>query len=119
LPQLDDREIVLEAAAAGNDRAQLAIDVFVRRAAEGIAAAASNLPRLDALAFTGGIGENAASIRAAICDLFAVVGVRTMSERDVSDDRILAGGAGETAVLRIAAREDMVMAEAAAAVIRN
>ena len=114
-----DMRQVLETAAAGNDRAQLAIDVFVRRAAEGIAAAASNLPRLDALAFTGGIGENAASIRAAICDRLAVLGVPTISKHDVNDDRVLAGGAGQTAVLRIAAREDLVMADAAAAVIRH
>ncbi len=55
-----------KAAGDGNQRARLAIDMFVSRAAAGIAAAATALPRLDALVFTGGIGENSAAVRSAI-----------------------------------------------------
>lgn len=111
-----DMRTLLEAAGAGNERAKLAIDIFVRRAAEGIAAAASSLPRLDGLVFTGGIGENAAPIRAAICARLAVLGVPAVPAEHVTDDALLGGG-GATAVLRIAAREDLVMADAAAALI--
>jgi acetate kinase len=108
---------LVDAAARGDDRAQLALDIFVRRAAEEIAAAASNLPNLDALVFTGGIGENAASMRAAICERLAVVGVPDVDSRGVHDDALLAGGGESVAVLRIAAREDLVMAEAAAEIV--
>lgn len=112
----DVRE-VSAAAAAGSTRARLALDVFARRAAEGIAAAATSLARLDALVFTGGIGEHAAPLRADICRRLAVLGLPAVAdvERDDDRDAILAGaGAGAgPAVLRIEAREDVVMAEAA------
>jgi acetate kinase len=104
------------AATHGDDRAQLALDIFVRRAAEGIAAAASNLPGLDALVFTGGIGENAATIRAAICARLAVLGVPNVGTDHIDGDSIIARGS--TAIVRIAAREDLVMADAAATVVR-
>ena len=107
----------LLAAAAGNDRAQLALDIFVRRAAEEIAAAASNLPRLDALVFTGGIGENASSIRAAICARLAVLEVPALAAESAAGDVVLTPDGATVAVLRIAAREDLVMADAAAKVI--
>jgi acetate kinase len=114
-----DMRRLVTAAENGDTAARLAIDVFVLRAAEGIAAAASNLPALDGLVFTGGIGENASQIRRAICARLAVLGVPPLDDSDgpASGDAILAANHG-TAVLRVAAREDVVMAEAAAALIR-
>ena len=53
-----------QAAAAGDERAALAVEVFVYRLAKHIAALVVALGRLDALVFTGGIGENDAVIRA-------------------------------------------------------
>jgi acetate kinase len=113
----DVRQLVDEAA-AGNRRAQLALDIFVLRAAEGICAAASNLVRLDALVFTGGIGENSAALRSAICARLAVLNVPALDGRGTDVDAILAGGDGVPAVVRVAAREDLVMAEAATALVR-
>jgi acetate kinase len=63
-----DMRETLDAAAAGNRRAQLALDVYVHRLRGGIAAMAASLPRVDALVFTGGVGENAAVIRERACD---------------------------------------------------
>ena len=50
----------------GNKPARLAIEIFVHRAAAGIAAVSTSLPRIDGLVFTGGIGQNSALIRAGI-----------------------------------------------------
>jgi acetate kinase len=113
----DMREL-LAAADDGHAAARLAIDVFVLRAAEGIAAAASNMPALDGLVFTGGIGENASEIRSAICARLSVLGIPPLGDDNghAEGDAILAVN-DQTAVLRIAAREDIVMAEAAAALI--
>src|SRR6059058_2400736 len=55
-----------EAARTGNKRARLAIGMFTSRTAAAIAAAATTLPGLDALVFTGGIGEHSASVRDAV-----------------------------------------------------
>lgn len=60
----NDMRTLTEAAEAGNDRAALAVEVFCFRLARYIGAMMASLPRLDALVFTGGIGENSASVRA-------------------------------------------------------
>ena len=62
-----DMEQLLVREAGGDERARLAIEMFVGRAAAGIAASGTHLERIDALVFTGGIGEHAASVRARIC----------------------------------------------------
>jgi acetate kinase len=82
-----------KAAGSGNKRAQLAIDMFVGRAAAAIAAIATTLPRVDALTFTGGIGEHSALVRSAIVRRLAPLRVQ--------------------AVLRVEAREDAVIARQA------
>jgi len=106
----DVRELE-EAAASGGRDAQLALDMFAARTAAGIAAAATWLPRLDAIVFTGGIGEHAGRLRARIIDRLGSLGAAAVDEIETGDDRILAAGAVKT--LRIEAREDVVMARAA------
>jgi acetate kinase len=69
----NDMRKLLEAEAAGNDRAKLAIDVFCYRLRKYVASYVGALGGLDALVFTGGIGENAAAVRAR-----AVVGLDAM-----------------------------------------
>lgn len=91
-----------------NPRASLAIEIFVRSAAAGIAAAATALPRLDAIAFTGGIGERAAGVRARIVSRLASIGVPPIAAETSQVDAVLA--LRPLAVLRITAREDVVIA---------
>jgi acetate kinase len=91
-----------------HERAALAIAVFERSAAGAIAAAATALPRLDAVVFTGGIGENAASVRAGIVRRLAAIGVPQVAVESVHADRVLV--AGPVAVLVVFAREDAVIA---------
>jgi len=102
----DMRELL--ALAATDDRAALTIAMFERSAAAAIAAAATALPRLDAIVFTGGIGEHAASVRASIVQRLASIGVRPIDEASVDGDRVLA--AHHVSVLVIVAREDVVIA---------
>ena len=59
----NDMRTLTEAADTGNDRAALAVEVFCFRLARYIGAMMASLPRLDALVFTGGIGENSAVVR--------------------------------------------------------
>src|SRR5438034_5356495 len=63
------------AAADGDEKAALALAIYVRRAAEGIGTASTSLKKLDALVFTGGIGEHAGSVRTAICARLSVLGI--------------------------------------------
>ena len=111
-----DMRAVSAAAAGGSTRARLAIDIFVRRAAAGIAVAATSLPRLDALVFTGGIGEHASAVRAQIVARLTALGLEPLGESTGSGDGSLSAPETRIAVLRVAAREDIVIAEAAASV---
>jgi acetate kinase len=103
--------------AAGDERAALALDMFARHAAAGIAAAATSLPRLDALVFTGGIGEHSGAARAAITSWLAPLGVPLLPGADVESDALISPPDAAVAVLRIEAREDLVIARAAASLL--
>jgi acetate kinase len=104
----------IEAAAeAGDARARLALDMFARRAASGIAGVASALDRLDALVFTGGIGEHSTAMRSDITARLAVLGVGAISEGPAEDGVLSPPGAAVT-VLRVEAREDLAIARAVA-----
>ena len=106
-----DMREVTRAAADGDARAALAVEMFVRRAAEAIAAAATNLPGLDALVFTGGIGEHAAAVRAEICGRLGQLGLPSVLAPDRGeDDAVLSLPGSPVAVLRVTAREDLVIA---------
>ena len=60
----NDMRTLVDAAQQEHEGAILAIEVFCYRLAKSLAALSCALPRLDGLVFTGGIGENAADIRA-------------------------------------------------------
>jgi acetate kinase len=60
----------------GNQRAKLAFDMFVHSLRKHIGAMLASLGGLDALVFTGGIGENSAAIRAAACEAFGFLGLK-------------------------------------------
>ncbi len=70
----NDMREVQQAAAAGNDDAQLALQVFDYRLAKHVAAMMVALQGLDALVFTGGIGENSAATRANVVALLGFLG---------------------------------------------
>lgn len=107
----DMREL-LSREAAGDDPATLAIEMYVRRAAAGIAVAATALRAVDAIVFTGGIGENAALVRERITRRLAAIGVRPLGGEAGAGDAVLSPG--PPAILRVHAREDLVIADAAA-----
>jgi len=72
----NDIRNLLQLSAEGKERATLAIDVFCYRIRKYIGAYAAVLEPLDAIAFTGGIGENAVSLREQICRGMSQIGVQ-------------------------------------------
>lgn len=84
-----DMRDVEERAANGDHAAQLAIEIYAYRARKYIGAYAAAMGGLDALVFTGGIGENSASMRRRICDGLEFMGVTLDHDRngrvDLSD----------------------------------
>jgi acetate kinase len=105
------------AAARGDARATLALDLFAHRAAATIAGMAASLDRLDVLVFTGGIGEHAADLRARICARLTILGVALDSAANRSlrgEGRIDASG---PAVLVVQTREEWYVARECARVL--
>jgi len=65
-----------KAAAEGNDRAQLAIDLFCYKVTERIGSAAACMGGVDAVLFTAGVGENSADLRAKIVEGLDFMGIK-------------------------------------------
>ncbi len=72
----NDMRTLLEAEASGNARARLAVDVFCYRLRKYIGAYLAALGGADAVAFAGGIGENAPTVRARACSALEPLGIR-------------------------------------------
>jgi acetate kinase len=106
-----DVRVLLDAERDGDESAALALELFVSRAAAGIGAAATALPGVDGLVFTGGIGQHSGRIRARIVARLAVLGVPPITDADPNEDAILSHVPGVPTVLRIACREDVVIAQ--------
>ena len=101
------------AAGEGNERAQLALDVYVYRVKAMIGALAVTLGGLDALIFTGGIGENSAWLRSEACKGLDCLGVRLDEHRnaDCQPDADIATTDSACRVLVIHTREDLLIAK--------
>ncbi|PJA32035.1 MAG: acetate kinase [Zetaproteobacteria bacterium CG_4_9_14_3_um_filter_53_7] len=78
----NDMRTLLDAAQAGDERAALAVDVFCYRLAKSLAALAVALGHVDAIVFTGGIGEHASVIRAKTIAQLAILGAVLDGERN-------------------------------------
>jgi acetate kinase len=97
-----------DAADSGDQDSTLALEMFVHRAAAGIAGLATDLDRLDGLIFTGGIGEHSHRVRRSICERLQLLGVPVPRDPPDQSDAVLAA-TRNCAVLRINAREDLVI----------
>src|SRR5262249_13765938 len=64
-----------QAAAQGNERAQLALDVFIGSVRDYLGAYLVELGGADVIVFTGGIGENGAQVRSAVCGGLEPLGI--------------------------------------------
>jgi acetate kinase len=97
------REITGQAS-GGNAAAQLALEVFVHRLAKAIAALVTSLDRLDALIFTGGIGENSAIVRSQVLARLGFLGLTEDAQANAqhghqTDGRISRPGAARALVI--------------------
>jgi acetate kinase len=101
------------AAKAGNARAMEALQVFVYQVKKTIGAYAAALGGLDAVAFTGGIGENSAALRAACCDGLGFLGIEIDPESNANAAGDRPVSRGSTAVFTVATNEEVVVARRA------
>ncbi len=107
-----DMRAILAAAGKGQRDAVLALDVYHHRLRAAIASMAAALGGLDALVFTGGVGENAPAVRERAARDLAFLGVAVDPDRNVAaaPDREIGAPGAAVRTYVIAAREDVQIA---------
>jgi acetate kinase len=96
--------------ASPEPRARFAIEVFVHRVARGIGSLAAALGGLDGIVFTAGVGENAAPIRAAVCEACGWLGVELDPEGNAAHGPRITRPGGRVAAYVIPTDENLVIA---------
>lgn len=96
--------------ASDDGHAREAIDLFVYRIGREIGSLAAALGGVDALVFTGGIGEHAAPIRARICEQAAWLGAVYDPEADAANRRRIDGAGSRVALWVIPTDEEAMIA---------
>jgi len=108
-----------DAAAKGDARARLALDVFVQGVRHYLGAFLVRLGGLDVLSFSGGIGENSAAVRAAVCAGLSELGIALDPARNAAarGQSVLSPDGARVTILLVPADEETVVARAVAQVI--
>lgn len=116
-----DMREVLDAAGKGNDRARLAVDIFVHRLQTGIAAMAASLGGLNVIIFTAGIGENSAEVRRVACGRLGFLGVQLDDDKNSSakPDFEISMPKSPVRVFVIRAQEDWSIARECARLVKT
>jgi acetate kinase len=108
----DDMRDIQEAIGAGNDRAKLAFDMYAHRLCREIGGMLVTLGGLDALVFTGGVGENCVPLREVACKQLALLGLKLDVKKNAASpmDENIASSESSIPVLVIHAEEDWEIA---------
>jgi len=107
-----DMRVVLADRERGDSDASTAFDVYVHRLCREIAGMTAALGRLDALVFTGGVGEHAPELRAAVAARLAYLGVTidATANNASTTDAVISPTGRTVAALVVTAREDLEIA---------
>ncbi len=107
----DMRELE-EAVAEGDKRAKYAFDIFTYRIKKYVGSYIAAMGGLDALVFTGGIGENSTEVRKAVCSNMEYLGLDLDLQKNetASEDMDIATESSRAKILRISTNEELVIA---------
>lgn len=107
-----DMRDIEDAAQAGNEMAQLALDIYIYRIAKYIGAYAAAMNGVDAIVFTAGVGENSPYVREKVCEYLGFLGIKV--DRNLNQvkgtERIISTPDSKVAVLVVPTDEEMVIA---------
>lgn len=103
---------VEQAADAGNQRAQLALDVFHYRVRTTIGAYVAAMDGVDGIIFTAGLGENSGATRLAICDGLTYLGIKLDAEKNSKrgEEMVISTADSATNVMVIPTNEELMIA---------
>jgi acetate kinase len=110
LSGVNDMRTLLQRRAEGDPHAALAFDVYCRRLREYVGAYLAVLGRADAVTFTGGVGENAAPVRAATLAGLTPLGIEVDEERDRAGGTVISTDNSPIAVCVVPTDEELEIA---------
>ncbi|MCX5964545.1 MAG: acetate kinase [Cyanobacteria bacterium] len=107
-----DMRQILAAIAQHDSRAQLAFDIYIYRLRAQIGAMLANLGGLDALVFTGGVGEHQPLVRSTVCEGLGFWGIQIDSDRNLAQpiDQVISPEESPVKVLVVKTQEDWAIA---------
>ena len=117
----DFREIELASYEPDNPKAKLAIDLFTKTIAQFIAKYAVSMNGIDAIVFTGGIGENQINIRKKICENLEWMGVKLdLDANNIrSEEKKISSSDSKVTVYIIPTDEEMAIARDTKSIVEN
>ncbi len=104
-----DLRHVQKAAEGGDVRAAEAVAVMTHSIVRAVGGMVAVLGGLDALVFTGGVGEHSATVRSAVCAALGYTGLSLEATQDGQGDRDIAAEASPVRALVVSAREDLTV----------
>ena len=122
LTGLSDMRDINKAAASGNEDALMATAIYTYRIKKYIGAYAAVLNGLDAIVFTGGVGENAANIREQVCGNMQYLGINIDIEKNLQTTgplREINSTASPVKILVIATNEELEIARQCYELMKN
>jgi acetate kinase len=110
-----------EGIAKGDHRSKLAMDVFVRAIRHYIGAFLVELGGVDVLTFSGGIGENGASTRAAVCEGLGFLGIELDAAKNAAarNEAKISTDTSKVAIYIVPADEERIVARASAKAVKK
>jgi acetate kinase len=112
-----DMQVLLDREAQ-DVRAAEAVAVFCYQVKKWIGAYAAVLGGLDTLIFAGGIGENASTVRARICEGLGFLGIDLDERRNVASEATISSAEGRVKVRVVHTDEELVIAKAVADILK-
>lgn len=106
----NDVRDVLEAEKAGNDRAKLAMSIYIHQIQQFIGAYTTDLEGLETLVFTAGVGEHSAPVRSRVCANLGYLGVEIDEDKNLANDFEISTPNSRVKVLVIPTDEELIIA---------
>ena len=114
----NDMRKLQTASDAGNHDAQLAIEIFCRSIAKTVASYAVVLGGLDLLAFSGGIGEHSAAVRANVCRRLNFLGIAMDAERNAASSAVISSDSSQVTIRITPSEEEVQIARECRALLQ-
>lgn len=106
----------------GNQRAKLALDMYIYRIIKYIGSYAAVLNGVDIIVFTGGVGENQMSLRKAVCDSLTYLGVNIDNDTNAGsrgEEKVISSPDSRVKVVVIPTDEELMIARDTEAIVNG